>query len=86
MATFVALLGTLTVLLCAVLLTRGYVVNRQRLLLWSALCFYGLALTNALLVVDLLIPETDFHEWRLGAAALAMALLVYGLVWESDRS
>lgn len=42
MAATVYVLGALTTLLCAVLLLRAYGVVRQRLLLWSGLCFTGL--------------------------------------------
>jgi hypothetical protein len=60
---------------------------RLRLLLWSAVCFAGLTLANALVYVDLVVlPARDLYVWRLGVAALAMAVLVFGLVWESDRS
>jgi hypothetical protein len=42
-------------------------------------------LSNTLIYVDLVIvPTTDLYLWRLGTAALAMLLLVYALVWESD--
>jgi hypothetical protein len=85
MASVVYILGALTSLLCAVLLLRGYRTGRKRLLLWSGLCFAGLALSNTLIYVDLVIvPTTDLYLWRLGTAAFAMLLLVYGLVWESD--
>lgn len=79
-------LGTLTSLLCAVLLLRGYARGRRKLLLWSGLCFVGLTLSNALLFVDLvLVPEdVNLHLLRLGTAAVAMLLLLYGLVWESE--
>ena len=84
MATIVTLLGSLTALVCAVLLLRGYGRSRQRLLLWSALCFFGLAFSNSLLVVDLLRADLDLHVARLGISAIAMMLLLYGLVWETD--
>lgn len=35
----VYVLRALTTLVCAILLTRGYIRSRARLLLWSALCF-----------------------------------------------
>ena len=85
MAVFVSSLGTLTALLCALLLLRGYAAGRQRLLLWSGLCFVGLTAANLLLVVDQLNPAIDLHMARLAAGAAAMALLVYGLVWEVER-
>ena len=87
MAQFVYILGTLITLLCAFLLLRAYLRVRLRLLLWSSVCFAGLTIANALVYVDLIVvPERDLYVWRLGVAALAMAVLVFGLVWESDRS
>lgn len=83
----VNVLGTLVAGLCAVLLLRAYGVVRKRLLLWAGLCFVGLAVSNALLVADLFaFPEIDLYLWRLALAAVAMLLLVYGLIFESDRS
>lgn len=77
--------GALTMLICAVLLIRGYSRTRKKLLLWSSLCFFGLALSNALIFVDLIIlPQTNLYRIRLGTAALAMLLLMYGLIWESE--
>ena len=85
MPSLVALLGALVTALCTVLLLRGYSRARSPLLLWSGLCFAGLTLSNALLFVDFsFFPEHDFHMWRLGTAAAAMLLLVYGLVCESE--
>ena len=59
----------------------------EGLLLWAGLCFAGLAASNALVVADLfIVPEIDLYRWRLAVAAAAMLLLVYGLIFESDRS
>jgi hypothetical protein len=81
----VYLLGAFTSLLCAFLLLRAYSRGRKRLLLWSGLCFAGLALSNSLIFVDLILfPQIDLYRWRLGAAAVAMLLLLYGLIWDSD--
>jgi hypothetical protein len=79
-------LGTLTVGLCAFLLLRGYARVRQRLLLWSGLCFAGLAISNAVLFFDLAVfpTEVSLYTWRLGIAALSVLLLIYGLIFESD--
>jgi hypothetical protein len=85
MAALVYAFGALTTLLCCVLLLRAYGRVRQRLLLWSSLCFAGLTVSNALLFVDLvLIPEVSLYLWRLGTAAGAMLLLLYGLIWEGE--
>jgi hypothetical protein len=85
MAASVYLIGVLTSLMCSVLLLRGFARGRKRLLLWSGLCFAGLALSNLLTFVDLvLVPNVDLYRYRLATAAIAMGLLVYGLIWESD--
>lgn len=85
MANVVFLLCAATSLACAVLLLRGYARNRVSLLLWSSLCFVGLAVNNILLVVDLIIiPEGDLLFFRNLSGFLALALLVFGLVWDSE--
>jgi hypothetical protein len=85
--TTVNILGTVTAALCALLLLRAYVRVRQRLLFWCGLCFSGLALANAILIADLhFVPGMDLYRLRLAVAASAMALMVYGLVFESDPS
>lgn len=84
MAEAVYILCALTSLFCAALLIRGYRAQRTRLLLWSSLCFIGLALNNALLVIDLMIvPQIDLSLLRTSVAAVAMACLLVGLIWES---
>jgi len=86
MASLVYVLGALTTLFCAILLLRGYAHTRQKLLFWIGLCFAVLTLSNVLLFFDLvLLPNVNLHLTRLGTAARAMALLVFGLVWESER-
>lgn len=79
-------LGVVITLACGVLLLRGYLRGRQKLLLWSALCFFVLALSNVLVVLDLVIfpNEVNLYRWRLLSAAIAMLLLVYGLIWEGE--
>jgi hypothetical protein len=87
MQLIVNVLGTLVAGLCAVLLLRAYASVRKRLLLWAGLCFAGLSASNGLVVADLfIVPDVDLYRWRLLVAAVAMLLLVYGLVFESDRS
>jgi hypothetical protein len=84
MAETVYILCALTSLFCAVLLWRSYRHSRTRLLMWSTLCFFGLALNNALLVVDLvLVPDAvDLRLVRGGTALASMTLLLIGLIWE----
>lgn len=78
--------GALVAALCAVLLLRAFCNVRKRLLLWSGLCFTGLAISNALAFVDLqLFPvAVDLYPYRLSIGAIAMLVLVYGLVWDSE--
>ncbi len=81
----VYVLSALITASCAVLLLRGYLRVRQRLLLWSSLCFFGLTISHVLLFFDLvMLPHIDLYLWRLIAAAMAMLLLVYGLIWEGE--
>ena len=80
----VFILTCVTTLLCAVLLLRGYAHSRMRLLLWSGLCFAGLSIHYLFVISDLLLfPKIDFYSYRTGSAAISMALLIYGLIWES---
>ena len=84
MGAAVYILGTLTTLACAILLLRGYARANKRLLLWSGLCFAGLTVSNFLIFIDLVIvPDVNLYVWRLATAAISMALLLYGLIWDS---
>ena len=79
------ILTSLTALLCAVLLLRGYFRVRRRLLLWSGLCFLCLTAGSAFVFLDLILyRDIDLYTFRLGFTALAMVLLLYGLIWESQ--
>jgi len=86
MASAVYILGFLVTLCCGILLARAFAASRKRLLLWSAVCFFGLAISNLLVFIDLVIlPEVDLYPWRLLTAAISMLILVYGLVWEGQQ-
>ncbi|MGE0397758.1 MAG: DUF5985 family protein [Kofleriaceae bacterium] len=77
-------LCALTSLFCAGLLVRAYFARRTKLLLWSSLCFVGLAVNNIVLVVDFLIGTTaDLSLVRTSIALVAMLLLMVGLAWET---
>lgn len=83
-ANVVYVLCTVTAALCAWLLVRGYRRTGARLLFWSSLCFIGLALNNALLIIDeRVVPTVDLSTWRLVPALLGVMLLLYGLIWET---
>jgi hypothetical protein len=83
-ANLVYILCAATSAFCAVLLYRGFRTSGVRLLFWSALCFVGLALNNVLLIIDIRIaPNVDLSTWRLVPAVIGVALLLYGLIWET---
>ena len=85
MAAIIYGLCALASLLCTLLLFQAYARGRYRLLLWSGLCFAGLAINNIFLVLDKLVfPLIDLSVWRTSIALIAMAILLYGLIWESQ--
>ena len=91
MAEAVYILCAVTSLACAFLLLRGYGRSRARFLLWSSLCFMGLAVNNVLLFLDLVVlPNVrglmgvDFALWRTAAALAGLCLLLYGLIWDAE--
>ena len=75
-------LCAITSILCALLLFRGWLTTRARLLFWSALCFAGLGLTNVMLVLDELVLTDAHHliEARLWVSLGALLLMLYGLI------
>lgn len=82
----VYLLCLLTSTACAWLLSRNYRRTRVKLLLWSSLCFTLLALNNLMLVVDmLLLPDLDLRLWRLVPSLLAVAVLLFGFIWNLEE-
>lgn len=86
MAPTVYILGFLVTLCCGILLIRAYIGVRKRLLLWSGICFFGLALSNFLVFLDLIVfPRVDLYRLRLLTAAVSMLILLYGLIWEGEK-
>jgi hypothetical protein len=78
-------LCTLTAALCAWLLLRSFARTRYRLLLWGGICFSGLTLNNALLVVDkVLFPDINLFTARLVLALASMIVMLYGLIWDAE--
>jgi hypothetical protein len=71
----------LTAALCATLLLRSYFRTRFALLLWGGLCFLGLTLNNALLLLDkAMFADVDLSPWRAIVGLVSLLLLVFGLV------
>jgi hypothetical protein len=85
MAEAVYILCALTSLGCALALLRTYFRRRTRILLWSSLCFIGLAANNALLIADLVVyRDLDLSLTRATVAALSTVALVAGLIWDVE--
>lgn len=85
MAAIIYSLCAFTAALCAYLLLQAYRRGRYRLLLWSGLCFVGLTINNAFLMVDkIAFPAVDLSVPRTMVALLAMMILLYGLIWDTE--
>lgn len=70
-------------MLCAYLLLRAYRRSGTRLLIWSSVCFWLLALNNFVLAVDiLLLPENDLSLIRTVTGLVAISVLLIGFIWE----
>lgn len=83
--TLVYSLCFLTSATCAVLLGRTFLRSRARMLFWSAACFTLLAAVNLLVVLDLVIyPTVDFRAPRLWLSLAAVAVLLFGFIWDQD--
>lgn len=76
----------LTALLCAILLLAAFRSSRSALLLWSGLCFSGLFLNNALLVVEeLIVPiAPELPIVRSAIALMSLSLLLVGMIWRGE--
>jgi hypothetical protein len=82
----VYLLGAMTSLAVAGMLLRQYHKVRTPLVLWSFICFTGLAVNNVLVYIDLvLFTGVDLSAYRAAAGAAAMVVMLYGLVWETRQ-
>jgi hypothetical protein len=84
MAAAIYILCSLTALTCFALLFRAWRRTRATFLFWCSLCFAGLTVNNALLVVDKLVLPTEVNLAlpRVIVALIATLLLIYGLVSE----
>ncbi|QYF92934.1 hypothetical protein KY495_19810 [Massilia sp. PAMC28688] len=85
MAIIIYLLCTITSLACAWLLLSSYRRTGHRLLFWSGLCFVCMTVNNILLTLDKVVfPDVYLLPLRLFAALFAVALLLYGLIFEKE--
>lgn len=85
MAAIVFILCALTSAACMVLLIRGYLASRTRLLLWASLGFCGFTVNNLLLVLDrLVVPHIDLSLVRVITALLGVSIMLYGCICDAD--
>ena len=83
--TMVYALCLVSSLACTALLVRSYLRSGTALLLWCALGFVGLSLNNFFLFLDTVVfLQIDFRIWRHLTAFAAVAVLLYGFIWEVD--
>ena len=86
MAEAIYLLCAATSLVAAAMLLRQYLRRRAPLLLWSFVAFVGLSINNVLVYVDLVLATAvDLSTPRSAAGAIAMLVLLYGLIWEAGE-
>lgn len=85
MAKLVFALCGATSIMCAILLIRSYLANRNRLLLWSAWGFSGLAVNNVILFIDLVLVSrsVDLSVVRQIPALIGMGVMVWGLIQDA---
>lgn len=82
----VYLLCFLAATLCAGLLVRRHLAAPTPVLLWSGACFVFLALSNLLVVIDQMVfLEMSLRIPRLVLTLVAVALLLYGFIWEAEK-
>ena len=81
----VFLLSLLTSAVCAWLLYRQYIRTPSGLLFWSALCFLALTANNLFVVLDLIVfPSMELLPFRHASSLIAIGVLLYGFIWESN--
>jgi hypothetical protein len=71
--------------LCAYLLVSAFRRSREKLLLWSAICFCFLALNSLLVFLDIIVlPDFNLTVLRSLTSLAAVSVLLYGFVWEIE--
>lgn len=72
---------------CAVLLVRGYLRFRVKLVFWGAIFFICFAMSNIVLFFDLAIlpPSVDLSPYRDALTLAGLIAMIFGLIKEGDR-
>ena len=73
---------------CAFLLFRLFWKHRRRttrLALWTGLSFTWFAISNAMVLADLIVaPSVALAVARAATACVAAGVLLFGLIWETE--
>lgn len=86
MAQLVFLLCIVTSAACCILLLQAHRRTGTRLLLWSGICFAGLALNDALVFVDLVIvPQISLIVLRSVTLLVSLLVFIVALIWEPSK-
>jgi hypothetical protein len=85
MRVVVFVLCVLASLSVALLLLRAYREARTRLVLATLLCFTGITLSNAVILVDELFVDDTRLQWRGIPALLGLSALAYVFLTPEDR-
>jgi hypothetical protein len=82
----VYILCALTASVCAFLLIRASRKSPSRFLLFSGFCFACLAVNSILLVLDRIVfpVEIDLRVWRISAASVGLAVLLWALITQKE--
>lgn len=83
MAGLVYILCAITSLASAFLLWRAARGSASRLLLWSSLCFVGMAINNVILFISARSPGIDLEVAANAAALGSVLVLLVGLIWDA---
>ncbi len=84
MAETIYVLCALLSAICAGLLLRQHRQAATQLTFWSGVGFAGLAVSNALLVIDMMImPGVDLAIWRSGLALVALVGMLFGFIMQA---
>jgi len=76
-------LCAVTSAICFGLLLREYVRKRSGLLLWISFCFFGLFLSNIVLILDrFFVPGISLAILRVVPTVFGLGSLIYGLTRE----
>jgi hypothetical protein len=85
--TALCLLAILSSAGCVGLLARGYQREGVRLLMWGAIFFVALTVSNVALFIDVVVsPDLNLRLVRQIPVAFGALALIYGLIWDVGRN